>query len=455
MKINEIKNRLFPNDDLSKKVQLNLKYLIIVKPFSIILNYFIVKISYNYLCDNAIYGAWVTILSVLTWINNFDIGLGSGLKNKLTESIAKNDFDKGKIYVSTAYAAIGIITLIFIIIYFIGSSFLDWNKIFNIYSISSNDLSLLLNIVVIFYLLRFLFSLINPVAHAFQNAIIPSIIILISNAIIIIILIIFQKINIKGIVSLGSVFSIVTVGNLMVFSILLYKSKYKIIKPTFNKIKMKYTNDLFKLGLKFFIIQISTLIIFATDNMIITQILGPQYVTPYYISFKLFGIFIIGFSIIMTPLWSAYNYAYTKGDYKWIQSILKKLLFLMIPLVICITLAILFSENIIKIWISNKVEIPVLLTILMGVYSILVIWNNIFTILLGGINKIRLGVYIMTFTASINIPLSILLAKQIGISGVILATICCLFITSLISPIQVWYFIYSKRKSKKLNKLLS
>ena len=35
------------------------------------------------------YGIWLTINSVLVWIDSFDIGLGNGLRNQLTKSIAE------------------------------------------------------------------------------------------------------------------------------------------------------------------------------------------------------------------------------------------------------------------------------------------------------------------------------------------------------------------------------
>ena len=39
------------------------------------------------------YGVYTSALSLVSWIYYFDFGIGSGLRNKITESIVKEDYD--------------------------------------------------------------------------------------------------------------------------------------------------------------------------------------------------------------------------------------------------------------------------------------------------------------------------------------------------------------------------
>ena len=52
---------------------------------------------------NEQYGIWSTILAIFSWIVLFDIGIGNGVRNKLAESLAKENKEEAQKYVSTGY----------------------------------------------------------------------------------------------------------------------------------------------------------------------------------------------------------------------------------------------------------------------------------------------------------------------------------------------------------------
>ena len=82
------------------------------------------------------------------WTHNFDLGLGSGLRYKLTESIAQDNDSRGRGLVSTAYFSMGLIMLlVFIVVAPILSS-LNWNSILNVHTIENSEL--IITIVSIF-----------------------------------------------------------------------------------------------------------------------------------------------------------------------------------------------------------------------------------------------------------------------------------------------------------------
>jgi Na+-driven multidrug efflux pump len=72
----------------------------------------------------------------------------------------------------------------------------------------------------------------------------------------------------------------------------------------------------------------------------------------------------------------------------------------------------------------------------------------VFANLVNGIGKIRLQMYYSVFAMIINIPLSIIFAKnlEMGSAGVILATCVSLFIGSIFAPIQSWKILKGKAK---------
>ena len=134
-------------EDRTQKLKRNVAWSTIIKFGQILIELAKVPILLTYL-DTEKYGVWLTIVSILMWTHNFDLGLGSGLRYKLTESIAQDNDSRGRGLVSTAYFSMGLIMLlVFIVVAPILSS-LNWNSILNVHTIDNREL--IITIVSIF-----------------------------------------------------------------------------------------------------------------------------------------------------------------------------------------------------------------------------------------------------------------------------------------------------------------
>jgi len=201
--------------------------------------------------------------------------------------------------------------------------------------------------------------------------------------------------------------------------------------------------EIFHLGGKFFVINIASIIMFTTDNIIITQVFGPAEVTSYNVVYKLFSVMLIIQAILFNPLWSAYTDAFRKGDYKWIKNILIKLILLTVPMIIGAILLIVFARDIINIWVGPNIIFPNMLVVLMGVYTVILYWNNVYAYFLSGTGKVELQMYSSIIAGLVNIPLSIYLAKNMGmgLNGIILGSIISLCFFAIIGPLQTYYIL--------------
>ena len=209
------------------------------------------------------------------------------------------------------------------------------------------------------------------------------------------------------------------------------------------------------MGVKFFIIQIAVLIYATTDKLVITHFLGPQYVTEYDLVYRLFALPGIITGTINTSLWSGYTDAFYRGDFAWIKKMITKLN-LSVPLMFTATLLlVLFGLRIVEVWSSGKVQTTVVFLIFMGINVMLGYWNSIYSNILNGIGKVRLGTVTTVITAILNIYLSIAFGQCLGLKGVILATFITCLLSAIISPMQVYYWVYAKSKKRALNLLFS
>lgn len=439
----------------TKIVKLHISLTFVYNVLAIGLSYLLVPLTINYLNIEQ-YGIWMTMLSVMSWVVYFDIGLGNGLRNKLSEALATNNIKLARTYVSTAYIAVGFIALIFFVLLISILPFVQWNKIFNTTSVNNTELSKVVFITGFFFLLNFILSLCNQMFYAYQEASLATLRSVLLNLFALIAIYILIHYTSGSLFYLSFIYGLsMVLSNILL--IYYFFKKHSVVIPSRKDIDLTKIKEIASLGVKFFIIQMAVLVIFATDNMIITQVLGPEHVTSYNVVFKLFSIITIAHGIILAPLWSAYTDAYAKGDIKWIKNTLKKLNMLMIPIIIATLILIIFARDIINIWVGPEIKYPYLLVVLMGVYVIISVWNNIYAYFLNGIAHLKLPLAVSLLAALANIPLSIYFAKslQLGNAGVILATIVSLSPGVFLGPLQCWYVIHVKDKQGILNAIFS
>ncbi len=413
--------------------------------FNFIFNLLLVRLTLDYLGKTE-YGIWLTLSSILTWFNYLDFGLGNGLRNKLAEALAKNDLRSAKIYVSTTYAVFSSLILLLVIIFLFVFRFIDWLEIFKAPVYLKNELNSLILISIVFFLIQFVLRLLTFIINADQKTALNGFFSFSINLLTVLLVYLLLKITSPSILLLGAGSTLIPVLVFVIASFFIFNKKYKSIAPSFKAIKFYNLKDLLGLGTQFFIIQIAALIIFATDNLIITQLFGPADVTIYNIAYKYFNYIPIIFFVILTPMWSAYTEAYVMNDFDWIKNAMNKIQKVWILLSLIVIIMIFAANWFYSIWLNSKIQVPLLLTILMGFFAIVSNWNNIFAYFINGVGKIRLQLYNSIFVAIINIPLSIYFAKnlEMGISGVIAATCICVGIGAVWAPIQ-----YSKIINKK------
>ena len=166
------------------------------------LSFFLVPLTIGYL-NNEQYGIWMTLLSIISWVSFSDIGLGNGLRNKLTESLAKNELENSREYISTAYFAMSIIVFVLLVVLVGIVPFLNWQNIFNTRSISNGRLINLVIVILVFFLGNFILSLYNQLYYAKQQASMTGIGLLVINIISIVNVLILKKISNGNIIYLG------------------------------------------------------------------------------------------------------------------------------------------------------------------------------------------------------------------------------------------------------------
>lgn len=421
----------------TQKAKKNVVFSFIIKGCNILLGILILPVTLGYLGDTR-YGIWLTVGSLIDWFAFFDIGLSSGLRNKLAMALSKNNFKRAQVYISTSYAMLIIISLSVYVVFFVAQHFIVWHKVFNTSPGLEVEIRSLIQIAFTFFCLKFILQLLNSILLAHQRPATRDFLQLLSKIISSLVIVVLAYTTTGSLVHVSYAYSLVPVIMLGIATVYLFRSKFSNYIPSFRSIRFKYIKDLMNLGMKFFVINIAVLVMFTTGNMILTQLYGPEAVPPYNIAYRYFGIFTMGFSIIVSPIWSAVTEAYTKGDITWIKNIVKKLNWIWLLGTVGVIVMLIVSPFIYKLWIGDKVHVPLILSCFMAFHVIFQSYGSVYVNVLNGMGKVKIQYYTAIFSAIVNIPLSIFFSKfcDLGPAGVILATTVCVAFGPLIAPVQ-------------------
>lgn len=412
----------------------NIGASVILKGGSILISFFLVPLTLGYL--NAYeYGIWLTLNSVLSWVYLLDLGLGNGLRNKLTEAIAKNDFNLGRIYVSTSFFFMTLIVIGFYTLFLLSQQFLDWYAILNVDPSRVGHLNSIVTIVFAFVCLNFLLKMIGNIYMSFQLPAVNDMLSFIGSSISLCVIFILTKTTDGSLMDVAATFSGVPAIVYIVAYPLTFR-RYPKLRPAYRYVKKEYFRELISLGVNFFLIQIAVIVLYMSSNVLISNLFGPEEVTPYNIAFKLFSVVSTVFTIIVTPVWSSVTDAFTRNDIPWIKRTIRHLLLVWGGFILLSVCMVILSPWIYRLWIGDKVHIPMTLTVLCAVYMIVITFTNVFISVINGLGKLRVQLIAAFIQSATYIPLAILLGRQLGVAGIIGALIIVCLITIVWSPYQ-------------------
>ena len=418
----------------------------IFKFASVILSFLYVPICRAYLGDLR-YGVWATISSLVFWITLSDIGIGYGLRNRLTEALARDDKEEAQGLVSTAYRIMFLICAGIFVIYLILSKLFDLSSIFNI-AVEGDNVNLALTITVGFMCINFWLGLATTVLYAVQKAAISSLIAAVNQFLNIIFVLLASHIVP---VSLPTI-SILLGGSTFIteagFTVWIF-NKYKYLKPVWKFYDKKFVKLIASFGVMLFISQICSMVMNSTDNILISKFFGATNVTPYNTAFKLFQTFIVINGIIVTPMWSAFTLHNEQKDYAWMKRSLKKMNQINIVLSVAVVLLAFLLPTISDIWLQHHLEYDPLMLGIMAAYIIIMNYSINYATLLNGVGDVKLSTIVAAIQAVLNIPLSLFLALSLnmGLSGIIGGTFGVTLLSFIVLPIKVkkWFDENEKR----------
>ena len=433
----QIRKKFIGTDSRSKKMYKNTVAMIGIRGVSMILTLISAPIMLHHV-DRADYGVLLTLTSIVGWVGYMDVGLGNGLRNKLPEFLAKGDFHSAKKIVSSCYVTLAIYVALIIVIFLMVSPFVDWLGVLNSPTSDAGEIRGLTNVVFIAFCIQFLFGLINSILFAYQMPAFQSLFTFVGQFIALIALVIQVYVfDVTSVLQIGAVNSMIPPLVLFLGSIGLFRTKLKEIAPSFKLFEFKSVGSILSLGLKFFVLQMITIVLFQANSIIIARVVSPEAVVEYNLAFKYVSLLTMIFTIVITPVWSATTDAYVRKDFAWINKTISLSRKVCIASIFIGVLMVLASKFVYGIWLGKgTIDINYSTTSLILLYISFEMLYKVYGTIINGTGKVFAQIILTGVIAIIYIPLAILLGKLFGLSGVLIANAIVFALNYLWSKVQ-------------------
>lgn len=439
-----LKQHILGGDNRSNLIRKNIIISFCIKIWSALVQLLMVPLTLHCL---GVYenGLWLTISSLLIWIDNLDIGLANGLRNKLAVHLALGEKIEAQKTVSSTFY---MLVLLFIPIIFLINIWIfcvDTYQFFNVDSDIVNNLNVILHVSAILVCTTFIFKFIGNFYMALQLPAINNALNTLGQTVALLGVVVLY---VTGIHSLLCVALINTISPLIVYVVaypITFYKKYPDLCPHISMVSKSSMKSLATTGIKFFVLQIAGVVLFMSTNILISRFFSPELVTPYQIAYRYFMVLQLIFVIICAPYWTATTDAYKKNDFEWIKKSNKLLDKMMTSLFIIAFFMVIFARPIYTIWIGDANAVSLPMTVIVAVYVMILVASMRYSYILNGFGTLRLQLIMTIIAAVLYIPLATLVCSYKNNLNYLLYVMCAVNLPGLLVNIVQYYKIVNRR----------
>jgi len=369
------------------------------------------------------YGVWATVVSVAVWVNLLDLGIAASLTNLISQAYARQDRTEAARAFSNALAvtiaavalAAGILGVVW--------SRLNWIAVFNTSPALGSEVRATVLIAIVLTLANLPLNLAGKVFAGYQelHTYNQTLAVGAVGSVVGLAVGIWLRVSMATLFLL-SFGSITLVGTATILWLVLWHKAW--LRPRLSLLGLPRALDLLSTGWSFLLIQAAAMVVFSTDNIIVSHYLGAAEVTPYSVTWRVVSLGSALQALVFPALWPAYAEANARGDLAWIRRTFAVVMRTTVALnVVWAACLVGFGRLVIRLWAGPAAVPPRPLLLAMAGWSVIAGFMTAQSCLLGALNRTRVQAVASVLAAVVNIALSLALVGRIGSLGVILGTI--------------------------------
>jgi len=400
----------------------NSVFAIVSRGINLLVSLISVPLLLNYMGVPS-FGVYSIMISVPSVVNFIDLGMSLGLMNNVSNYITDTDPLKLRKATTATFLISSIISISLLLLFFLAFSFFDIKGIFGLTDHADfKGINLMIGLFAIAYLIGAPFNMVNNFLIGNQQAYFVEIG---KTAYSILQLLLFLiAIHFKWSPYIFSVLYILSISliNLVIFFIVFFFLR-KDISPSRRYIDTNEIRLVFKNSMKYFVLQLMTILFLSIDPMLIGKFLSTDSVTKYSIMFRVASILTLPVVMYSSQILPLINDAISTKDNKWVKSNIRKILTVSTLYVFLLMFLLYFlGDWILSLWLKDSITFDRLNWLSVFILILLISYNSIVSTIFLIPKLVKKNLYYFPASVILTFALKILLFPRVGLDYTLIIT---------------------------------
>lgn len=382
------------------------------------------------------YGVWVTILSTSAWLAVFEFGLTDTITNMISAAHAHDDRAAAGRYTTNAVAIAACFALLLFAVGLVVWPHIDWARLLNVHGAGlPTEVSRTVAVGCALVLLTPMCTVGLKILSGYQQTHVANL----ATSLGALLSLVGLLIGVHARASMPVIFlasnGVLTACGVLTLAWTLVIAK-PWLRPRMHHLSPEIARGLLASGLPYFLIRLAGVVVFSTDNVIVSHYLGAAQVTPYSVAMRVVMYAQLAPAFVFPSLWAAYAEANARGEFDWIRRNYRRTLRVSTALTVAPLIVLVIAGRwIIRQWAGPQAVPSESLLLLMAVWAVVSGVAGVQSCLLGAVQRNRVQAAVSVVAAVANLVLSILLVQRNGVIGAVEGTL--LSYVLIVGP-QTW-----------------
>ncbi len=365
----------------------------------------------------------VTVLSALLAYFNFgDFGMGSVVMTRLPPAHARGDLAEVRTIISSALSAMLIVGTVAVAIGIGSAWFLPWQDLLGADAVAESEIRRTVIVFVVTGAIGIVGSVGSRVLAAMQRGALIRVSESIAAVTSVLGVIVCARVDAPIWTYLLALFAPYTVSWLAQLAYIMVRYPYMKTSPKdldFG-VGLRFLVD----GVAFAILSAGWVLAYTLDSFVVASVLGASSAAVFSIAVRLFGLVGTTLSLAGQQMWPAMGESIARGDMAWVRKRFRHSI-ITSAVVSSITCAVLVAigPSFARVWVGDDLVPPQSVFIALGVWTIYQTVIVQYSLMLLAADKIRLLAALGVVVAVVNLTVSIILTRQIGMVGPVIGNL--------------------------------